>query len=76
MKVKIRLNGLLAASTGFKEKIIELPDGTTVAEAMQLINLPVSGAWTRSSVNGLLRDKNYVLKDGDDLLFFPIGGGG
>lgn len=76
MKVKIKLNGLLAASTGFNERLMDLPEGTTVAEAMKIIELPVSGAWTRSSVNGKLREKNHVLKDGDELLFFPVGGGG
>jgi molybdopterin converting factor small subunit len=43
---------------------------------MKIIELPVSGAWTRSSVNGKLRDRNYVLKDGDELFIFPVGGGG
>lgn len=76
MKVKIRLSGLLAASMNFNEKMVELPEGTTVAEAMKIIELPVSGAWTRCSVNGRLRDKNYILEDGDDLFFFPVGGGG
>lgn len=76
MKVKIRLKGLLAASAGFKERIIELPEGTTIGDTITLIDLPVSGTWTRSSVNGRLRDKNHVLQDSDELLLFPVGGGG
>lgn len=76
LEVKIRLNGLLAASAGFKEKSLELPEGTTILESMQLIALPVGSAWTRSSVNGRLRDKTHVLQDGDELLLFPVGGGG
>jgi len=76
MKVKIRLSGLLAASVSFNERMMELPEGTTIAEAMKIIELPVSGAWTGSSVNGKLRDRNYVLKDGDELFIFPVGGGG
>ena len=76
MKVKIKLTGLLAASAGFREKTVELPNDFTITEAMMFINLPVSGTWTKSSVNGHLRDKSYVLKENDELLLFPIGGGG
>lgn len=76
MKVKIKLTGLLAASAGFKEKAVELPNDFTISEAIAFINLPVSGTWTKSSVNGHLREKSYVLREGDELLLFPIGGGG
>lgn len=76
MKVKIKLTGLLAASVGFKEKIIELPEGSTIADTMIFLKLPVSGTWTRSSINGKLKNKSYVLKEDDELLFFPVGGGG
>jgi len=76
MKINVRLTGLLASSAGFREKVFDLSEGTTISEVFTLINLPVSGAWTKSSVNGKLKDKNYVLKDGDELLFFPVGGGG
>jgi len=53
-----------------------MPEGTTIAEALNIINLPVSGEWTKSSVNGRLRGKSCVLNDGDELLFFPVGGAG
>lgn len=76
MKVKIKLTGLLAASAGFREKTVELPNDFTISEAIVFINLPVSGTWTKSSVNGSLREKSYVLREGDELLLFPIGGGG
>lgn len=66
----------MAASAGFKERIIELPEGTTIGDTIALIGLPVSGTWTRSSVNGRLRYKTHVLQDDDELLIFPIGGGG
>lgn len=76
MKIYVKLTGLLAASAGFREKTFEFPEGTTISEVFILINLPVGGAWTKSSVNGKLKDKNFVLNDGDELLFFPVGGGG
>lgn len=76
MKIKVKLIGLLAASAGFREKTFDVPEGTTVGETLKLINLPVSGAWTKSSINGRLCEKSHVLKYGDELLFFPVGGGG
>lgn len=76
MEIKVELTGLLAASANFRKKTIEVPDGTTIAEALKIINLPVSGNWIKHSVNGKLINKRYVLKDGDNLLFFPVGGGG
>ena len=76
MKIKVKLKGILASSAGFREREIEMPEGTTIAEALNIINLPVSGEWTKSSVNGRLRGKSCVLNDGDELLFFPVGGGG
>lgn len=76
MNITIKLTGLLAASVGFREKVIQFPDNITISEAIDFINLPVSGAWTKSSVNGHLQNKSYVLKEGDELLLFPVGGGG
>lgn len=76
MKVKVKLTGILAATAGYREKMIEVPYGITIAEALRIIDLPVSGDWIKNSVNGRLRDKSHVLNDGDELLFFPVGGGG
>lgn len=74
--VNIKLTGLLAASCGFREKRFDFPNDFTIADAMEYIKVPVSGSWTRSSVNGSLKQKTYVLQDGDELFLFPIGGGG
>lgn len=76
MKVKVRLTGLLAASCGFREKIADIPNDFTIAETITFMNIPVSGTWTKSSVNGSLKNKSYVLQEGDELYLFPIGGGG
>ncbi|MDD2286525.1 MAG: MoaD/ThiS family protein [Paludibacter sp.] len=76
LKIKVKLTGILASSAKFREREIEMPEGTTIGEALNIIHLPVSGEWTKSSVNGSLRGKNYVLNDGDELMFFPVGGGG
>jgi molybdopterin converting factor small subunit len=76
MKVKVRLTGLLAASCGFREKVVDIPNDFTIAEAITFMNIPVSGIWTKSSVNGSLKNKSYVLQESDELYLFPIGGGG
>lgn len=76
MNVKIRLSGLLASSAGYKDTEKEIGDGTTAGELFIELGIPVSGDWVRISVNGVLRDRKHVLKDGDDVLYFPVGGGG
>lgn len=42
---------------------------------MQLA-LPLQLNWTVTSINGVVKDKNAVLVDGDTLLVVPVGGGG
>lgn len=76
MKVRIRLSGLLASSAGYKGAEKEISDGTTAGELFIKLGIPVSGDWVRISVNGVLRDRKHVLKDGDEILYFPVGGGG
>lgn len=76
MKVTVRLAGLLAASAGFREKTMELPDGMTAGDLLVELAIPVGGSWTRVSVNERLRDKKTALAEGDIVFFFPVGGGG
>lgn len=76
LKVRLRLAGLLASAAGYKIKDVELDDFVTAGELFMSLSLPVSGDWVRISVNGVLRDRKHVLKDGDEILYFPVGGGG
>lgn len=76
MNVKIRLSGLLASSAGYKGADKEIEEGTTAGELFVALGIKVSGDWVRISVNGVLRDRKHVLKDGDEILYFPVGGGG
>jgi molybdopterin converting factor small subunit len=76
LNVRIRLSGLLASSAGCKEMDKEIGDGTTAGELFIKLGIPVSGDWVRISVNGVLKDRKHVLKDGDEILYFPVGGGG
>ncbi len=76
MDVTIRLSGLLASAAGYKRIVIEIGEGATTGEVFMTLGIPVSGDWVRISVNGVLKDRKHVLKDGDEILYFPVGGGG
>ena len=76
MMITVKLVGLLAGAAGFKEKALEASDGTTAWDVFSQLALPVGEQWTRISVNNRLAAKSQILKDGDVILFFPIGGGG
>jgi len=76
LDVTIRLSGLLASAAGYKRTAIEIGEGVTAGEVFVELGIPVSGDWVRISVNGVLRDRKHVLKDGDEILYFPVGGGG
>lgn len=76
MTITVKLTGLLAGAAGFKEKTMETPEGTTAGDVFSLLALPVGDKWTRISVNNRLAAKNKLLSEGDEVFFFPIGGGG
>ncbi|NLM51781.1 MAG: MoaD/ThiS family protein [Firmicutes bacterium] len=59
----------------FKAKIKEFDQGITVEQAIKVLDIPEEEV-SLIMVNGILVQKEYVLKDGDTLaLFPPIGGG-
>jgi len=72
----VRFAGLIGSSLGYKEKVYEIAEGTTINELLEAVGLPVDPSWTMVGVNGVIRDKKTVLKDGDELLVMPVGGGG
>ncbi|HSB30693.1 MAG TPA: MoaD/ThiS family protein [Candidatus Sulfobium mesophilum] len=75
MKVRIKLFATLR-QFGPEEQVVILPEGATVQDAINLLNLPKKIPLLRI-VNGEHRPPLYPLKDGDDLaLFPPIAGGG
>jgi molybdopterin converting factor small subunit len=74
MKVKIKLFATLR-KFGPDEQEVELPDGATVEDAVELLNLPEKMPLLKI-VNGEHRPPKHPLKDGDELaLFPPIAGG-
>lgn len=54
---------------------VELPEGATVGQLLNHLRLP-SDVVRVAFVNGIARDENYSLSDGDEVgLFPPVGGG-
>jgi molybdopterin synthase sulfur carrier subunit len=54
---------------------VELPDGATVGLLVRLLGLPEEEV-KMIFVNGIVRDREHVLADGDELGIFPPVGGG
>jgi molybdopterin synthase sulfur carrier subunit len=54
---------------------VELPDNATVASLLQQLDLPEEEV-KLAFVNGIVRDRAYVLSEGDELGIFPPVGGG
>ncbi len=54
---------------------LTLPDGTTVAQLVRILPIPPDTV-KRVFVNGIIRDDDYVLQNGDEAgVFPPIAGG-
>lgn len=54
---------------------VQLPPGTTVGQLIEHLRLPAEEVKV-VFVNGIVRRKEHVLKEGDDLGIFPQVGGG
>ena len=76
MNITIKLVGLLAGAAGFREKTMEISEGTTAGDVFSKLALPMNAQWTRISINNRIVTKSQILQDRDSILFFPAGGGG
>jgi hypothetical protein len=79
IRVRIRLSGALAQMCGFEEKTFELPEGSTVGDAVDtaIIDENTRGLCI-AILNGLEVDLDSVLRERDFLLltmFTVISGG-
>jgi molybdopterin synthase sulfur carrier subunit len=54
---------------------VDLPDGATVADLVRQLGVPEKEV-KLIFVNGLMRELDHVLADGDELGIFPPVGGG
>ena len=75
MEIRVKLMGVLKAKEP-KDNRMELSDGATVADVLDLLEIPDKQVHT-FSVNGSFgRDKTQSLSAGDDLMVLaPVGGG-
>lgn len=76
MLIYVKFSGYIAASLGYREKTMELEPSSTVQDLLTKLELPVSQSWIAVSIGGKLRDRRTVLKEGDEVLVLPLGGGG
>ena len=54
---------------------VELPDGATLVQMLDVLHLPYQSAWL-IGVNDEIVELHHLLKDGDEIeLMLPIGGG-
>lgn len=82
MKIDVWLYGVLSqyasekAEKGFASVQLELPNGATIAELMESINMPTQERGITflngnlSALPGLQPDLNQILEDGDRISFF------
>jgi sulfur-carrier protein len=79
MRIQLKLYGTLRRlSPGGKAGApleLDLPDGATIQELIDLLEIPDEETKV-SFVNNLVRDKDYRLEDGDKVGIFPPVGGG
>jgi molybdopterin converting factor small subunit len=74
VKVSVKLFASLR-QIGPERQLLELPDGTTIAQVVRAVGIPPTIRLLRI-VNGEHRPEDHPLRDGDELaLFPPIAGG-
>ena len=88
MKVKVKAFFTLREKLGWKEKTVELPEGSTVRDLIEVFPVIKQEIERYKSkgynmiimVNGrhieFLNGLDTVLKDGDEIAFFPPAAGG
>jgi sulfur carrier protein ThiS len=79
MQITVRLHTILRRETpqGIIDRVtLELPDGATVGQAVERIDMPSRPRTMLLVVNGKIVQGDHVLADGDELRLVPgISGG-
>ena len=79
MKIKVKFFSLLREEFGAAEKVVEIEDGSRVSDIAEFVGIE-SGRIEDGSVMAALNfeycDADAVLKDGDEVAFFPPVSGG
>lgn len=82
MKVRVRLWGGLAEAAGFTEEVLDLADGSTAGDVLDVIaarapRLERYRKATRIAVNAEIAEPHAPVSDGDEVaLLPPVAGGG
>jgi len=76
LTVSVTLTGMLAASMKYKQKTVEISENTTVKMLVKQLELTIDSEWLAVSVNGYLKDRWTLLKDGDNVFITSAGGAG
>lgn len=74
MQIRVRLIGAFRLDR-FKEKVVEYPADTCVAEVFAPLQIPRRALGT-VLINGSHAGLDAILHDGDTVVFLPILGGG
>jgi sulfur carrier protein ThiS len=75
LMIRIKLMGMLKDRTP-PDGQLTLPDGATLAQALESLEIPVDSVQVFSVNAALERNKQRVLVDGDELTVLPPVGGG
>jgi|YelNatPaOPRAMG01_1025707.scaffolds.fasta_scaffold01613_21 molybdopterin converting factor small subunit len=75
MKVQCRLFASLREKVGAKEKLLDLPRGARVSDALASLGLPSEGSYILLR-NGVHAELHEPLSEGDVLSVFPLIAGG
>jgi molybdopterin synthase catalytic subunit len=81
MTIRVRLFAMQRQQLGVRELSLEVPDGSTVAEAFGVLAaahpiLAPAGPTLRFAVNAAYADPGEMLRDGDELALIPPVAGG
>jgi|GEM_PF-1129031 len=76
MEVMIEVSGLIEKSLGFKSKVLDIPEQTSVNALIQLLDIQINQSWLVISVNEQSVSKQSVLSEKDKVKILPICGGG
>jgi sulfur carrier protein ThiS len=79
MRVTVRLHTILRRETpaGVVDRLeLELPDGATISDAIDHVELDRRARTVLTVVNGKIRRRDAVLHDGDELRLVPAVSGG
>jgi molybdopterin synthase sulfur carrier subunit len=79
MKIKVKFFSLLREEFGVAEKVVEIEGGSRVSDIAILVGIEagrIEDGSVMTALNFEYCDADAVLKDGDEVAFFPPVSGG